>query len=168
MAATYHVIRSARGSRQDGDGQVVLLQFDGGSRGNPGPSGAGFVIKEPNSGRIIYKKGVWLGHATNNVAEYNGLLSGLDYAYTNRYHNLLIEGDSLLVVNHLKGIWKASKMATLFNEAQKKVALFTDVGIRHVYRRENSEADDAANAAMDKREDVVLIDKCSVHKDTFN
>ena len=84
-----------------------LLRFDGGSRGNPGISGCGFVIYDPLGG-VVLKTSATVGmHATNNEAEYHGLLMALCAISNNdNIERIRIEGDSMLVINQLKGLWK--------------------------------------------------------------
>jgi ribonuclease HI len=132
----------------------ALLQFDGGSRGNPGIGGAGAVLSllkdEPEE---LAKVAVFLPRATNNQAEYTGLIAGLRKATELGLRKLQIEGDSMLVVEQLKGNWAVNHegLKPLFAEVKKLLANFDFVAIRHVYRNKNTVADALANKAMDER-----------------
>jgi ribonuclease HI len=130
-----------------------MLQFDGGSRGNPGISGYGYVLRN-STGAKIYEAYGYLQLATNNEAEYNGLLSGLRYAKKLGINNLSVEGDSLLVIRQMKGEYavKANNLKPLHREAKSLSNLFQDFSIRYIPREENKLADQLANKAMDRRE----------------
>ena len=129
-----------------------VLMFDGGSRGNPGPSGAGYVIYCYNE-EIAYGY-QYVGAATNNIAEYTGLICGLLAAAELGIEKLVIKGDSLLVLNQLAGVWaiKAPNLVPLYNEAKGILAkYFPDATVQHVKRAHNKRADELANEAMDKK-----------------
>ena len=85
--------------------KIYTIMFDGGSRGNPGNSGCGFVIYDSENNEIDhgYKN---IGFNTNNVAEYTALYLALILARKKEYNNIIIKGDSMLVINQLKGVWK--------------------------------------------------------------
>lgn len=127
-----------------------VLMFDGGSRGNPGPSGAGYVI-------YCYDEEIaygfqYVGAATNNIAEYTGLICGLLAAAEIGIEKLVIKGDSLLVLNQLTGVWaiKAPNLVPLYDEAKGILAeYFPDAIVQHVKRAHNKRADELANNAMD-------------------
>ena len=124
------------------------LYFDGGSRGNPGIGGSGFVIYD-NNGEELESGYEYLGDGvTNNEAEYSGLINGLKTAIKMRYLSLHIKGDSQLIINHLNRVWSAKILAQLYEEASallKKLVKFT---AEHVPRNENKHADRLANTAM--------------------
>lgn len=125
-------------------GQTYKLQFDGASNPNPGPSSAGAVLFTPEPRQFLYERGVFMGHATNNEAEYNGLLIGLEAAKDLNIKNLLIEGDSNLIVNQVAGKYKVKEAKMVqYNLKIKKILLnnFDFVAIRHIYREENTHAD---------------------------
>lgn len=134
----------------------VKLFTDGGSRGNPGPAGAGFVIKD-DSGRQIIAKGVFLGNTTNNVAEYAGLYHGLTEARNLKASNINIFCDSDLVVKQVNGQYrvKNAKLKTAHKKVMATLDEFDSWQISHVYREENTKADEMANRAMDKRSEVL-------------
>src|ERR1700761_4886322 len=86
-------------------GPSLILQFDGGSRGNPGPAGIGVTVND-FEGRPIYELGEYLGRCTNNVAEYTALVRGLEAVKVLGCRKLLVRADSELVVRQLNGIYK--------------------------------------------------------------
>jgi probable phosphoglycerate mutase len=124
---------------------------DGGARGNPGPAGYGVVIHDA-SGKKVAELSQYLGHHTNNYAEYNGLLSALRYAIAQNIQALKIVSDSELMVRQMKGIYKVRhpELRKLYDEAQQLTALIEHVEIRHALREQNQDADRLANAAMDR------------------
>jgi ribonuclease HI len=136
--------------------KTYVLQFDGGSRGNPGLAGAGMVIFDSETGDEIWCG--WKYHsdnATNNLAEYLGLLCGLKCAKSLGIRHLIVEGDSQLIVRHLKGQYKCREetLKVFFHAAKEIIAHdFDTFDIRHIPRAENSRADFLANHAMDTRE----------------
>lgn len=128
---------------------MLHLYSDGGARGNPGPAGAGFVIKDAE-GNILLKQAVFLGIKTNNQAEYYGLLKGL-VAAAKIEKTVICHLDSQLVVKQMTGEYKI-KDATLklmAEEIRKQTADLT-VEYRHIRREYNEEADEMANLAMDR------------------
>jgi len=124
---------------------------DGGARGNPGPAGYGLVIHDPR-GKKVAELSQYLGHHTNNYAEYNGLLAALRYAIAHRISSLKIISDSELMVRQMKGIYKVKhpELRKLYDEAQHLTAQIEHVEIRHALREHNQDADRLANAAMDR------------------
>lgn len=128
---------------------MIFVYSDGGARGNPGPSGSGIVIKD-TQGKILQKKAVYLGHATNNQAEYYGLLLGVQTA-KEMDSQITFRLDSQLVVKQMLGEYKI-KDATLRSMAEKiqKHCLGLDVHFEHIPRAENADADAMANLAMDR------------------
>ena len=135
-----------------------MLQFDGGCRGNPGGIGGyGFVLRD-ESGEKIWEAYGYLEKATNNEAEYNGLLSGLRYAQKLGINSLHVEGDSLLVVRQMKGEYavKANNLKPLHKEASFLSNHFQEFSIQYIPRAENVWADKLANEAMDRRESLGL------------
>jgi ribonuclease HI len=133
----------------------ITLQFDGGSRGNPGPAGIGVVLRTADD-TPIYTLGRFIGKATNNVAEYSALVTGLEKALEMGVQKILIRGDSELVIKQMKGQYRVKHpdMKRLFDEAQVLVKKFKQVKIEHNLRHKNEMADDLANLAMDRRKDV--------------
>ena len=121
-----------------------LLQFDGGSNPNPGPSSAGAVIFGPGQRKFVYEQGVFINHASNNEAEYRALLVGLEAAKGLGIKHLLIEGDSQLVVEQIAGAYKMKSEALrpFYASARKLIVKdFEFIGIRHIYRENNTYAD---------------------------
>ena len=125
--------------------------IDGGSRGNPGPASYGVVVRDA-SGQIVAKLKKYIGRATNNVAEYYGLIAALDYAQAHAIRALHIESDSELLVKQMRGQYKvkSEELRPLFERAKKMSATFDSFGINHVYREKNKEADALANEALDE------------------
>ena len=124
---------------------------DGGARGNPGPAGYGVVIQDP-SGKKIAELNQYLGHRTNNCAEYSGLLAVLRYAIAHHIQSLKIISDSELMVRQMKGIYKVRhpELRKLYDEAQHLTSQIEHVEIRHALREHNQAADRLANEAMDR------------------
>src|SRR6202142_4377773 len=124
---------------------------DGGARGNPGPAGFGVVIHDPH-GKKIAELSQYLGHRTNNYAEYSGLLAALRYAIAHGVHSLRVISDSELMVRQMKGIYKVRhpELRKLYDEAQRLTAQIEHVEIRHALREHNQDADRPANEAMDR------------------
>jgi ribonuclease HI len=130
---------------------VYTAHIDGGARGNPGPSGYGAVI-EDSSGRKVAELSEYLGHQTNNYAEYQGLLGVLHYATEHSLSALKVVSDSELMVRQLKGIYKVKhpELRKLYDEAQALIRKLRHFEIRHAMREHNQEADRLANEAMDR------------------
>jgi ribonuclease HI len=129
-----------------------LIAFsDGGARGNPGPSGYGVVIQD-EAGRKVVALSEYLGHQTNNFAEYQGLIAALEYAVSNGHKAIKVISDSELLVRQIKGIYKVKNAALqdLHGRAKELIAQLDWFSIGHVLRGHNEDADRLANAAMDK------------------
>ena len=124
---------------------------DGGSRGNPGPSGYGAVVEDPQ-GRVVARLGKFLGIQTNNYAEYSGLLAVLEWAIENGAKRLRVVSDSELMVKQMKGQYKVASPALrpLYEEARRLSRQLERFEMRHTLRGGNQEADRLANEAMDK------------------
>lgn len=124
---------------------------DGGSRGNPGPSGYGAVVHDPQ-GATVANLSQFLGIQTNNYAEYHGLLAVLDWALQNGAHRLRVVSDSELMVNQMKGRYKVASptLRPLWEEAKRRAARLEGFEIGHTLRGGNKEADRLANEAMDR------------------
>jgi probable phosphoglycerate mutase len=124
---------------------------DGGARGNPGPSGYGVVITD-SADKKTAEISQYLGHNTNNYAEYNGLLAALRYAIAHKIHSLKIISDSELMVRQMKGVYRVRhpELRRLYDEAQHLTAQIEHVEIRHALREHNQNADRLANLAMDR------------------
>jgi ribonuclease HI len=128
----------------------VKLYADGGSRGNPGPSAAGFAVLTMD-GQIVVKKGVYLGLTTNNQAEYQALKLGLEEARNMRVQIVHVYLDSLLVVNQMLGIFKVRNrdLWPIHAAIKELVTEFKQVSFMHVPRELNKIADSAVNEALD-------------------
>lgn len=128
----------------------AILRADGASRGNPGPAAFGFVITDPR-GRELVSEGRFLGRATNNEAEYRGLIAGLERAVALGVQNLDVRLDSELVVLQLKGTYRvrAHNLLSLYQRARALLARLPAASVRHVPRSQNARADALANEALD-------------------
>ncbi|RSM83030.1 bifunctional RNase H/acid phosphatase [Amycolatopsis sp. WAC 01375] len=129
----------------------VLVEADGGSRGNPGPAGYGAVVKDATTGEVLAERKAYVGIATNNVAEYSGLIAGLAAAAELGASTVDVRMDSKLVVEQMSGRWKVKhpSMQPLNAEAKELAARFSRVRYEWIPRAENSHADGLANEAMD-------------------
>lgn len=129
----------------------VILEADGGSRGNPGPAGYGAVVFDASRSRVLAERFESIGTATNNVAEYRGLIAGLDAAAELGASSVSVRMDSKLVVEQMSGRWKVkhADMIPLAERARQLAARFDHVDYTWIPRAENSHADGLANRAMD-------------------
>jgi len=133
------------------DSREVTIEFDGASRGNPGPSSVAFVISDEDG--ILRREASPIGEGTNNEAEYIALLRGLKEVQELGFGRVEAVGDSELVVNHVSGEWKcrAKNLKPLYEEIIEIAEDLEEFEIRHVPRGANTEADELANAALDTR-----------------
>jgi probable phosphoglycerate mutase len=124
---------------------------DGGSRGNPGPSGYG-VLLQAEDGAVVAELSGFLGIQTNNVAEYSALLGALEYALAHGHSRLRIISDSELMVKQIRGLYKVKSpdLRPLYDEARRRIARLEAFEIQHVLRGKNKKADQLANDAMDR------------------
>ncbi|MEW5812663.1 MAG: bifunctional RNase H/acid phosphatase [Actinomycetota bacterium] len=129
----------------------VLLEADGGSRGNPGPAGYGAVVWSADHTEVLAETKAAIGHATNNVAEYRGLIAGLEAAAQVGATDVEVRMDSKLVVEQMAGRWRVKHpdLAVLHQQARERAAGFDHVVYTWVPRAQNSDADALANQAMD-------------------
>jgi len=130
---------------------ALIAYIDGGARGNPGPAGFGVRIEQAD-GTLVEEFSEAIGHATNNVAEYRGLLAALDWAKAHGCRTLHVRSDSLLLVQQMLGNYKV-KNAGLQPLHAKARLLAHEVGrvtFEHVGRSLNAHADRLANEAMDQ------------------
>ncbi|MFZ0952237.1 MAG: ribonuclease HI family protein [Candidatus Sulfotelmatobacter sp.] len=137
--------------RENAPEHYLVAHSDGGARGNPGPAGYGVVIQD-ESGRKVAHLSEYLGHQTNNFAEYQGLIAALEYAIEHGPKALKLISDSELLVRQIKGIYKV-KNATLKDlhaRAKELIAQLEWFSIGHALREHNRDADRLANEAMDK------------------
>jgi probable phosphoglycerate mutase len=131
--------------------EAFTAHCDGGSRGNPGPSGYGAVIEDAK-GRVVAELSEYLGIQTNNFAEYSGLLGVLKWAVEHDVKRLRVVSDSELMVKQMQGKYKVASpvLRPLYEEARKLSRLLESFEMRHTLRGGNKEADRLANEAMDK------------------
>ena len=130
----------------------LLAHVDGGARGNPGPAGFGVTIEDQH-GKRIAEFSRYLGHHTNNFAEYSGLVAALNYALEHQHPALRVLSDSELMVRQMNGVYKvrSPELRPLYEEARRLSRQLTWFRIEHVRREKNAEADRLANEAMDRR-----------------
>jgi ribonuclease HI len=129
------------------------MNFDGCSKGNPGNSGAGAVIYN-NLNNEIWNNSVYVGdNTTNNVAEYLGCILGLEQCVNLEIKNLIIEGDSQLIIKQLLGEYKVKSetMIPLYEKATTLLKFFDNIEIKHVYRKFNKRADELSNLGLLKK-----------------
>jgi len=128
----------------------LIVNVDGGARGNPGPAAIGVVVRGAD-GEVLEEIGERIGEATNNVAEYRALLRGIELAAAHGAGELELIGDSELVVRQIEGRYKVKDagLKELHAEAKRELRSFESWSIRHVRRGENAEADRLVNQALD-------------------
>jgi phosphoribosylglycinamide formyltransferase-1 len=133
----------------------VIVHTDGGSRGNPGPAAAGYVLEDVD-GRRLQAKAFFLGETTNNVAEYTALIKALEAARKLGADQVTIYSDSELMVRQLSGVYKVKSEAIrpLFEHVNDLRSQFDSCLVRHVMREKNAEADRIVNQALDARRNV--------------
>jgi probable phosphoglycerate mutase len=129
----------------------VLIEADGGSRGNPGPAGFGCVVWSADHQSVLAEHGAAIGITTNNVAEYRGLIAGLEEARRLGANEVGVSMDSKLVVEQMAGRWKVKHpaMAELHQQARALASTFDSVTYQWIPREQNAYADRLANEAMD-------------------
>jgi probable phosphoglycerate mutase len=130
---------------------AVIVEADGGSRGNPGPAGYGAVVIDASTGEVLAERKQSVGVETNNVAEYQGLLAGLSAARELGASKVAVRMDSKLVVEQMSGRWqvKHPSMRPLARQASELVRSFDEVTFTWIPREQNKYADRLANEAMD-------------------
>ena len=135
--------------------ETLTLEFDGGSRGNPGPAGIGVVVRAQD-GTSLVTLGRYIGRCTNNVAEYRALITALQEARKLGARKIIIRGDSELIIKQMRGEYRVKHpdMKVLFDEAQELIRQFDEARIEHNLRHKNELADKLANLAMDRRQEV--------------
>src|SRR5579871_402201 len=138
-------------ARENPPEHYLIAHSDGGARGNPGPAGYGVVIKD-ETGKKVAALSEYLGHQTNNFAEYQGLIAALEYAIQHGPKALKLISDSELLVRQIKGIYKVKNavLQDLHGRAKELIAQLEWFSIGHALREHNQEADQLANEAMDK------------------
>ncbi|HEY3192388.1 MAG TPA: reverse transcriptase-like protein [Solirubrobacterales bacterium] len=128
----------------------VIVNVDGGSRGNPGPAAIAAVAADP-SGEVLAERSETIGETTNNVAEYRALLLGIDLARELGADEVEFVGDSMLIVEQVRGNWKVKQehLRPLHTKATDALRDLGSWSIRHVKRDENSRADELLNEELD-------------------
>jgi ribonuclease HI len=129
---------------------MIVAYIDGGARGNPGPAGFG-VRLETEGGELVEEFGESIGIATNNVAEYSGLVAALEWARTHGHTTVHVRSDSLLLVQQMLGNYKVKNagLQPLYAKARLLAHEIGQVTFEHVRRERNAHADRLANEAMD-------------------
>lgn len=133
--------------------EEVIIYADGGSRGNPGPSASGFVIKDPNS-KILFRGGEYVGVTTNNQAEYQAVKMALEKALELGAKSAKLRLDSLLVVNQLNGVYKIKNkdLWPVHIFIKDLMTRFKSITVSHVRREFNKEADAMVNRVLDEHQ----------------
>jgi probable phosphoglycerate mutase len=128
----------------------LVVHVDGGARGNPGPAAAAAVVSDAD-GTVLDEATLFIGEATNNVAEYRGLLAALAWAAERGERGLHVRSDSELLVRQMRGEYRVKNpgLRQLHQQARRLLERFERVTFEHVPRTRNRDADRLANAAMD-------------------
>ena len=138
--------------RQSASGSVrtLIAHIDGGARGNPGPAGYGVHLTDER-GALVAEISRYLGHRTNNFAEYSGLIAALEYAVEHGWNALKVISDSELLVKQIRRDYKVKSpdLKELYDRATILIRKLTSFSIQHVLREKNRDADRLANWAMD-------------------
>lgn len=134
----------------------VTAHIDGGSRGNPGPAAAGFVLRDADDGQVLQQAGVFLGEATNNVAEYRGLIEALKRAATLGAEEIDVRSDSELLVRQMNGQYRVKNagLKPLFEQACELAGRFERFVIAHVRREQNTDADGLVNRTLNLKRSI--------------
>lgn len=143
--------------------ETLTVEFDGGSRGNPGPAGIGMVVRAED-GTALATLGQFIGHATNNVAEYRALITAMQMARKLGASKIRIRGDSELIIRQMTGQYrvKNADLKVLYDEAQDMLREFETCSFEHNLRNKNKLADKLANLAMDRKADVTEADEAPI------
>ena len=130
---------------------MIVAYIDGGARGNPGPAGYGVRIEQPD-GTLVEEFHASIGTATNNVAEYRGLIAALEWAISHGHREVHVRSDSLLLVQQMQGHYKVKNpgLQPLHAKARLVAHEIGRVTFEHVGRALNAHADRLANAAMNE------------------
>jgi ribonuclease HI len=131
--------------------EKVVVHVDGGARGNPGPAAVGAVVTDPD-GSLLAEKGVYIGEATNNVAEYRAVLLGLELAREAGAREVELVNDSELVARQIGGQYKVKHagLKPLFLDTMRELREFDAWTVRNVRRESNERADELVNEALDE------------------
>ncbi|MBC8318981.1 MAG: ribonuclease HI family protein [Desulfobulbaceae bacterium] len=133
-------------------GSTLYLYSDGASRGNPGEGGAGVVITD-NMGNEVFSKGFYIGHCTNNEAEYKALIIGLAEASGGECDNIVIFLDSQLIVRQITGEYqvKNKNLILLYEQVMDLLTFFRRYRVEYIPRSQNTRADQLANEGLDSK-----------------
>jgi ribonuclease HI len=139
-------------STHDKTPEHLVAHVDGGARGNPGPAGFGVFIEDQH-GKPVAEFSRYLGHRTNNFAEYSGLIAAISYALEHQHPALRVLSDSELMVRQMNGVYRvrSPELRPLYEEAKRLSRKLQWFRIEHVRREKNAEADRLANEAMDRK-----------------
>jgi len=142
----------------------VIVYIDGGARGNPGPAGYGVRVEQPD-GTLVEEFSGSIGVATNNVAEYRGLIAALEWAKAHGYSQVHVHSDSKLLVEQMLGNYKVKHpgLQPLHATARLRVVEIGSVTFEHVARANNAHADRLANVAMDSQQSTVDSPQSAAH-----
>ena len=137
--------------------EKITAYIDGGSRGNPGPAAAGFVLKDEDN-KIVAAKGFFLGETTNNIAEYTAIIKALEKAGKLAAKKITVFSDSELLVRQINGQYKVKNdnIRSLFRQAVDLLNKFEDWHVQHITREKNSRADKLVNQALNLQQDVEI------------
>jgi ribonuclease HI len=132
-------------------GPRLIVHTDGAARGNPGPAGIGVVVTD-QAGRTVQEIAEGIGPATNNVAEYRAAIAGLRAAADRGARTVLLRSDSRLLIEQLAGRFRVKNptLQRLHQEARAEMKRFREVGLEHLPRKLNADADRLANAGIDE------------------
>jgi ribonuclease HI len=132
---------------------TAILWSDGAARGNPGPAGAGAILKTPG-GDVLAECSQYLGNTTNNVAEYKAVLLGLERALELGIRNVEVRADSELLIKQLRGEYRVRSdgLKPLYEAAKRLLDRFASKKLVHVRREHNGDADRLANLGIDERQ----------------
>jgi ribonuclease HI len=133
--------------------KYLKVYFDGGSRGNPGPSAVGAVLYDSENNKVE-ELSEYIGEHTNNIAEYTALEKALDMAAKYKCKNIILYTDSKLLNNQIKKIWKIKdkNILEMYLKVSQKLGGYDTVDLRLVPREQNTEADRLVNNALDKKD----------------
>jgi len=148
-------VRASKYEMRDTRNEVIAYT-DGGSRGNPGPAAAGFILTD-SAGTQLQAKAFFIGHNTNNVAEYTGVVKVLEAAIKIGAKRLIVFSDSQLLVRQINGEYKvkSEQIRPLFQQAVEMLGRFENWKVQYVCREKNKEADKLVNQALNLGKDVV-------------
>ncbi len=135
----------------------IIIYTDGGSRGNPGPAAAAFVLND-DRGQPFFSRALYIGKATNNVAEYTAIVEALKAVGQFEPKNLTIVSDSELIVKQIQGLYKvkSENMKPFYQKTMELLDKFEKWKIRHVKRHKNKQADELVNKALDQKRDIEM------------